>query len=140
MNRELRNTWSSPVRLAIGVGLTLCLFAPVQAQSLLTTNGNFFAWPDTEVPGLPGVYFAGTVDFATMSENNTLAFRADLYGVGTSGINSRALFTGANTATLQMLARWNASSRISELSTIISKMALRPRKPELEQCGQWPGL
>ena len=78
-----------------------------RAESLLTTNGKFFAWPDTEVPGVPGVYFGGNVDFSTLAENGTLAFRADLYGAGTSAINSRALFTGASAATLSMLARWN---------------------------------
>jgi hypothetical protein len=96
-----------PVRLAIGFGLTLCLLSQARAQSLLTTNGNFFAWPDTEAPGLPGVYFGGAVDHATLAEDGTLAFRADLYGAGTSGINSRALFKGTSAATLAMLARWN---------------------------------
>jgi hypothetical protein len=95
------------LKLAIGVGLTCCLLAPARAESLLTTNGTFFAWPDTEAPGLPGVYFAGNVDFSTLAEDGTLAFRADLYGAGTSGINSRALFTGTSAATLAMLARWN---------------------------------
>jgi hypothetical protein len=107
MNRARKNSWSSPVRLAIGFGLTLCLLADARAQSLLTTNGNFFAWPDTEAPGLPGVYFGGNVDFSTLAEDGSLAFRADLYGAGTSGINSRALFKGSSAATLQMLARWN---------------------------------
>ena len=104
MNRQ-KSSWSTPVRFAIGVGLTLCLLAPAKAQSLLTTNGTFFAWPDTEVPGVPNVYFGGSIGFPTMSENNTLAFRADLYGAGTSGTNSRALFTGASAATLAMMAR-----------------------------------
>ncbi len=107
MNKVVKNAWSSPVRLAVGFTLTLCVLAPAQAQSLVTTNGNFFAWPDTEAPGLPGVYFGGNVDFVTLAEDGSLAFRADLYGAGTSGINSRALFKGASTATLAMLARWN---------------------------------
>jgi hypothetical protein len=107
MNSELKNVLSFPVRLAIGVGLTMCLPAPAQAQSLLTTNGNFLAWPDTEAPGLPGVYFGGNLGFVTQAEDGTLAFRADLYGAGTSGINSQALFTGTSAATLAMLARWN---------------------------------
>ena len=107
MKRDMKNAWSSPLRLAVVVGLALCLLAEARAESLLTTNGKFFAWPDTEVPGVPGVYFGGNVDFVTLAENGTLAFRADLYGAGTSGFNSRALFTGASTATLSMLARWN---------------------------------
>ena len=64
MKHDFEDTWSSPVRLAVGVAAHVCaLLAPAQAQSLLTTNGKFFAWPDTEAPGLPGVYFAGNVDF-----------------------------------------------------------------------------
>jgi hypothetical protein len=94
-------------RIAFGVALALCVLAPARAQSLLTTNGKFLAWPDTEVPGLPSVYFGGNLGFVTMSENNTLAFQADLYGAGTSGSNGKALFTGATAATLQMMARWS---------------------------------
>src|SRR4249920_1806295 len=107
MNQDSKSTGSLPIRVAVGVALTFCLLGPAQAQSLLTTNGKFFAWPDTEAPGLPGVYFGGNLDFATLAEDGTLAFRADLYGAGTSGINSRALFTGSSAATLAMLARWN---------------------------------
>ena len=107
-----KSTWSSPLRLVVGIGLTLSLLAPAQAawpgpESLLVTNGEFFAWPDTEVPGHPGVRLAGTVDFSTLAEDGTLAFRADLYGTGTSQINSRALFTGRNEATFSMGPRWN---------------------------------
>ena len=67
MNRVPMNAWSWLARLAGGLALTLSFVVPVQAQSLLTTNGKFFAWPDTEAPGQPGVYFGGNVDFATLS-------------------------------------------------------------------------
>ena len=107
MNKNIKNAWSSPVRLAFGVGLAFCLLAEAQAESLLTTNGTWFAWPDTEVPGQPGVYLGGNIDFPTAAEDGTLLFRADLYGAGTSGVNGRALFTGASAATLSMLARWS---------------------------------
>jgi hypothetical protein len=73
MNLNGKSTWSLPVRLAVGVGLTLCLLAPAQAESLLTTNGEFFAWPDTETPGLPGVYFE--TSGSRRSPGGTLAFR-----------------------------------------------------------------
>ncbi len=107
MSMHGKSTRSLPVRLAVGIGLTLSLGTSARAESLLTTNGEFFAWPDTGAPGLPGVYFGGNVDFSVLAEDGTLAFRADLYGAGTSGVNSRALFTGASAATLSMLARWN---------------------------------
>jgi hypothetical protein len=107
MNTPPKSAGSSPLRLAVGLGLALSLAAPAHAESLLTTNGKFFAWPDTDVPGNPGVFFGGNVDFSTLAEDGTLAFRADLYGTNTSGINSRALFTGSSAATLAMLARWN---------------------------------
>jgi hypothetical protein len=105
MNTSLKNAWSSPLRLAAVIGLTFCALAPAQAQSLMTTNGNFLAWPDTDVPGLPGVYFGGTVQWPAAAEDGSLFFISDMYGAGTSGTNYKGLFSGTSAADVSMVAR-----------------------------------
>ena len=107
MNEDMKSAWSLPVRFALGVGLAFCLLGEARAQSLLTTNGQFFAWPDSEVPGHPGLYLGGTLEFPTAAEDGTFLFRSDLYGAGTSGANFRALFTASGPLNLAMLARWS---------------------------------
>ena len=107
MNTHLKKTCSSSVRLAVVLGLMFCALAPAHAQSLLTTNGDFLAWPDTEVPGLPGVYFGGSIWLPTVAEDGTLFFSSDMYGAGVSGTNFKGLFSGTSAADLSMVARWS---------------------------------
>ena len=107
MNTNPKNTWSSPLRLALVTGLTFCALAPAQAQSLMTTNGEFLAWPETEVPGLPGVYFGGSVQWPTQAEDGTFFFQSDMVGAGVTGANYKGVFSGTNAADLSMVARWS---------------------------------
>src|SRR4029450_1603252 len=107
MNTNIKNMWSSPVRLAVVIGLTLCVLAPARAQSLMTTNGNFLAWPDTDVPGLPGVYFGGSVSGPTLAEDGTVFFMADMYGARTAGANYKGGGAVTSAAALSMVARWS---------------------------------
>jgi hypothetical protein len=107
MNTNLKNTWSSPLRLALVIGLALCALAPAQAQSLMTTNGNFLAWPDTEIPGMPGVYFGGSLQWPTLAEDGTVFFQSDMYGAGVTGTNYKGLFTGTNAVDVSLVARWS---------------------------------
>jgi hypothetical protein len=89
---------------------TMAAFAassPAAAQSLISTNGNWVAWSESAVPGVPfpDDYFAYGFFWPTIAEDGSCFFHGDIEGLNTTTANGRGLFKGTTNADLAMLLR-----------------------------------
>jgi hypothetical protein len=91
----------------VATALILAVPSPAAAQSLLSTNGNWVAWSESAVPGVPypDDYFAYRFVWPNIAEDGSLFFDGDIEGLNTTTANGRGLFKGTTNADLAMLLR-----------------------------------
>ena len=86
----------------------LCLPVLTGAQGYVVDQAEIVAAVLDDVPGLPGVKFAGSgshFDFVSIAADGTLGFRASLFQGGVNSTNDRAIMVGKTRDDLAILLR-----------------------------------